>query len=152
MAEAWGARSRAGPPPGPLEEVDEGPGEAGYAAIAASFLRGVGGRASGTLIINVPNRGRLAFLDDDAVVEVPCTLSPRGAGAVPVSRLPPPQADLVARVKEVERTTIRAALEGSRSLALDAIATHPVVPSRSAASRILEGYLAALPELARRLS
>jgi 6-phospho-beta-glucosidase len=153
MAEAWGASSRAGPPPGSvMEDSDEGSGEAGYAVIAASFLGGVSGRASGTLIIDVRNRGRLAFLDDDAVVEVPCKLSPHGADTVPVAGLPSPQADLVARVKEVERTTIRAAVEGSRALALEAVAAHPVVPTRAAAERILEGYLAALPELARRLS
>jgi 6-phospho-beta-glucosidase len=51
----------------------------------------------------------------------------------------------------VERTTIRAAVTGSRALALEALAAHPVMTSRAAAERILDGYLAQLPFLAERL-
>jgi 6-phospho-beta-glucosidase len=52
------------------------------------------------------------------------------------------------RVKEVERLTIRAAAEGSRALALEAIAHHPLVPSTAVAERILAEYLERQPALA----
>jgi 6-phospho-beta-glucosidase len=130
------------------KEGVEGPGDAGYAAIAAGFLRAVAQNTNDVVVLNVSNNGRLPFLDDDAVVEVPCTVSQSGPSSLPVGKLPPEQQELVARVKEVERTTIRASLEGSRALALDAIAAHPVVPTRVGAERILAGYLEALPELA----
>jgi 6-phospho-beta-glucosidase len=129
----------------------EGPGEAGYAAIAATFLRAVNRNANEVLVLNVRNGGRLPFLDDDAVVEVPCMVSQAGPMSLSVGELPPEQQKLVARVKEVERTTIRASLEGSRAVAVDAMASHPVVPTRAAAERILAGYLEAFPDLARRL-
>jgi 6-phospho-beta-glucosidase len=129
----------------------EGPGEAGYAAIAVTFLRAVTHSADDVLVLNVRNRGRLPFLDDDAVVEVPCIVSRTGPTSLTVGELPPEQQNLVARVKAVERTTIRASLEGSRALAVDGMAAHPVVPTRAAAERILAGYLDAFPDLARRL-
>src|SRR5205814_968432 len=121
MAEAWGDDrpvSVDGRDEGWGDGGDEGPGEAGYAAIAASFLRAAGGSSEETLILNVANRGRLPFLDDDAVVEVPCAVGPDGPRPLPVGALPAPQRDLVARVKEVERLAIRAAVEGSARLAL----------------------------------
>jgi 6-phospho-beta-glucosidase len=150
MAEAWATTQ--GPRAADEGGVpDEGPGEAGYAAIAASFLRAVASDRPETLVLDVPNRGRLPFLDDRAIVEVSCSVTDAGPAPALVGTLPPAQADLVARVKEVERMTVRAALEGSRRLALAAMAAHPVVPSRGAAERILEGYLAALPDLAHRL-
>ena len=133
------------------KEPPEGPGEAGYAAIAATFLRALNRNANEVLVLNVKNGGRLPFLDDDAVVEVPCMVSQAGPTSLSVGELPPEQQKLVARVKEVERTTIRASLEGSRAVALDAMASHPVVPTRAAAERILAGYLEAFPDLARRL-
>jgi 6-phospho-beta-glucosidase len=55
-------------------------------------------------------------------------------------------------VKEVERTTIRASLESSRALALEALAMHPVVGSRAVASTILDRYLDAFPSLAEALA
>ena len=55
--------------------------------------------------------------------------------------LPGEAAALVQRVKDVERLTLRAAIEGSRRLALEAIAAHPVLPDRDLAERILDGYL-----------
>jgi 6-phospho-beta-glucosidase len=132
--------------PQPDEEFDD----CGYATVAAEFLEATSRDEDGTMILNVAN-GPLTELDADAVVEVPCLVSRTGVRPRAFGSLPQSQTGLVARIKEVERTTIRAALEGSRALALDALAAHPVVPSREAAERILTGYLAALPPLARAL-
>jgi 6-phospho-beta-glucosidase len=54
----------------------------------------------------------------------------------------------MATVKDVERLTIRASAEGSRSLAVEALALHPLVPSQAIAERILAGYLERQPLLA----
>ena len=143
MDEAWDAVGESRP----VAPVDDGPGAAGYAAIASAFLRAISGSKDEVVTLNVANDGRLPFLDDDAVVEVPCTVSRSGIRPRPVGPLRHPQAELVARVKDVERTTIRAAIERSRALALQALAGHPIVPSLSVAQRILDEYLAASPEL-----
>jgi 6-phospho-beta-glucosidase len=55
---------------------------------------------------------------------------------------------LVELMKEVERTTIDAALTGSAQLAIKALALHPLVPSVTTARAIFDGYRAKLPALA----
>jgi 6-phospho-beta-glucosidase len=47
---------------------------------------------------------------------------------------------LIETIKDVERTTIRAALERSRALAVRALALHPLVPSVNVARRIFDAY------------
>ena len=163
MAEAWIAAGRKPTKPASCDEEAHPPTlssagqedrdlrDAGYATIAARVLRALSTNTGEILALDVANNGRLPFLDDDAVVEVPCEVTSSGPKSQAVGTLPPAQAELVARVKEVERTTIRASLEGSRSVAAQAFAMHPLVPSHEAGERILAGYLAALPELARHL-
>lgn len=122
---------------------DEGPGEAGYAAIAASFVLAVAGGEPAELVLDVANRGRpVRTLDERAVVEVPCRVDAGGPAPLPVPALPSEEAGLVERVKDVERLTIRAATTGSLADTREAIAAHPVVPSREVADRIVDGYLA----------
>jgi 6-phospho-beta-glucosidase len=148
MAEAWDD------PAGYTDDGsgnDDDPGEAGYAAIATAFIGATAGGTAHDVILDVPNRGRLAFLDDDAVIEVPCRVTGDRVAHEGGRALPPEQQDLVARVKEVERLTIEASFESSKSLALDALASHPVVGSRDAAAAILAGYLDAFPSLAETL-
>jgi 6-phospho-beta-glucosidase len=150
MVEAWGTR----PPADDDGEVEgdtsteQGPGETGYAAVAAAFLNAIFGGEPQDIVLNVANGGRLPFLPADAVVEVPCLVSGEGARTRPGRHLPSEQADLVARVKNAERLTIQAAREGSRDLALEALFAHPLVRTRAAARDILDAYLSAFPGLA----
>jgi len=131
----------------PLEDEDEQPA-GGYEAAALAVMEALAGAETRVLILNVRNGGALPFLDRDAVVEVPAVVGTGGVRPLAAGQLPPAARDLVVRVKEVERLTIRAASEGSRALALEAIAHHPVVPSAAVAERILADYLAREPALA----
>jgi len=131
----------------PLEDEDEQPA-GGYEAAALAVMEALAGAEQQVLILNVRNRGAVRFLDRDAVVEVPAVVGPAGVRPLAAGELPPAARDLVLRVKEVERLTIRAAVEGSRALALEAIAHHPLVPSAAVAERILGDYLARDPALA----
>ena len=131
----------------PLEGEDEQPA-GGYEAAALAVMEALAGAETRVLILNVRNGGALPFLDRDAVVEVPAVVGTGGVRPLAAGQLPPAARDLVVRVKEVERLTIRAASEGSRALALEAIAHHPVVPSAAVAERILADYLAREPALA----
>jgi len=54
---------------------------------------------------------------------------------------------LVTLMKEVERTTIDAALTGSTALAVKALGLHPLVPSVTTARAIFDGYRGRLPQL-----
>jgi 6-phospho-beta-glucosidase len=131
----------------PLEDEDEQP-TGGYEAAALAVMEALAGAEQRVLILNVRNGGALPFLDRDAVVEVPAVVGHGGVRPLAAGELPPGARDLVLRVKEVERLTIRAAAEGSRALALEAIAHHPLVPSAAVAERILADYVAHEPALA----
>jgi 6-phospho-beta-glucosidase len=121
--------------------TDDGTPDEGYGAVAVGFLRAVETDAAERLIVNTANMGRLPFLDDDAVVEAPTLVGREGCAAVAVGALLPEQRELVIRVKEVERLTLRASAERSAALAIEAIAMHPVVDSRVLAERIFAGYV-----------
>ncbi|MPZ96523.1 MAG: 6-phospho-beta-glucosidase [Propionibacteriales bacterium] len=144
--ESYMADSRAATGSGERDSYDLDGG--GYDQVALAVMRAVGTDAPQTLVLNVPNRGTLPFLDDDAVIEVPCRID--GSGPVPmaVGALDLHAQGLVTSVKAVERTTIAAAHHGSRELAVKALSLHPLVGSVPVARAILADQLAALPELA----
>ena len=121
--------------------AEGGSSEEGYAAVAAEVMESLlreGVRPP--TIVNVANRGALPWLDDSAVIEVPCRIGADGIGPVRPGPVPDEQRAAIARMKEMERTTIRAGLERSADLALAAIALHPLVPTREVAEQIWAGY------------
>ncbi|WP_232665948.1 6-phospho-beta-glucosidase [Pseudonocardia sp. TRM90224] len=120
----------------------------GYERVALALMRAIALDERTTLILNVRGRGVLGTLDPDAVVEVPCFVDANGARPVTVEPLTGHAAGLVAAVKSVEHDVIEAATTGSRSVALRAFATHPLVDSARVAARLLERYEAELPQLA----
>jgi 6-phospho-beta-glucosidase len=131
------------------DPAPDGPEDEGYGAVAAAVLRASATHAGERLILNTANRGRLPFLDDAAVIEAPTLVDREGTEPAPTpDLLRDDQRELIARVKEVERLTIRASVERSSALAIDAIAAHPVVDSRPMAERIFAGYLARQPGFA----
>jgi 6-phospho-beta-glucosidase len=136
---------------------------------AGGGARGAGGAAT-ELILNTPNstggsftgqssaggqsfagagsRAAVPGLPPDAVVEVPCTVTPDGAVPIPQDRPAEPQLGLLQQVKKVELLTVRAASTGDRDAALEAFAEHPLVGSAQLATALLTGYEGAFPELA----
>jgi 6-phospho-beta-glucosidase len=98
-------------------------------------------------ILNTANRSALPFLDDRAVVEVPCVVGRTGPVPLAMGAVPMHARALVETMKDVERTTIDAALLGSRELAIKALALHPLVPSVTVAREIFDGYRSRLPAL-----
>lgn len=121
----------------------------GYEQVALAVMRAILRDEPARLIVNVRNRGALPGVDADAVVEVPCLVDASGARPLAVDPLAPHQLALVHAVKAVEREVLHAVRTGSRTAALRAFATHPLVDSVAVAQRLLDGYLQAFPELAR---
>ncbi|MFI6599515.1 6-phospho-beta-glucosidase [Nonomuraea sp. NPDC050536] len=119
----------------------------GYERVALALMRAIALDERTTLILNVRGRGTLSPLDDDAVVEVPCSVDADGARPLAADPLPGHAAGLVTTVKAVERSVIEAATDGSRQAALRALALHPLVDSVAVAGRLLERYEAELPQL-----
>jgi 6-phospho-beta-glucosidase len=119
----------------------------GYEDVALALMRAIARDEPATLILNVRNRGTLAGFDDDAVVEVPCTVDARGARPQPVRPLPDHAAALASAVKAADRAVLEAAETGSRRSALRAFATHPLIDSVTVAQRLLAAYEREFPEL-----
>ena len=136
----------------------------GYERVALAVMRALAGAGDAQLILNTPNTlpsdpdgatapGRTApepaipGLPADAVVEIPCTVTPDGAVPLPQSAPGAEQLTLLRRVKEVERLTVRAAAHGDRAAAVDAFSRHPLVDSPALGAELLAGYEHAFPAL-----
>jgi 6-phospho-beta-glucosidase len=124
----------------------------GYEAEALAVVEAIASGAGAVRILNVANRSALPFLDEHAVVEVPCVVGASGIRPIAVGPVPDHARALVETVKAVERTTIEAALTGSTALAVKALALHPLVPSVTAARAIFAGYRERLPALEERFA
>ncbi|MCR1163506.1 6-phospho-beta-glucosidase [Paenarthrobacter sp. UW852] len=133
----------------------------GYERVALALMKALFGGGRTQLILNVPNSpvsaaggpatadGAVPGLPGDAVVEVPCEITPDGALPLAQERPGRQFLTLMKRVKEVEKLTIRAVREGDRESAVRAFAAHPLAGSASLGKELLDRYEQAFPELRR---
>jgi 6-phospho-beta-glucosidase len=128
-------------------EADDHPEGGGYESEAMAVVEAMALNTRAVLIVNTANRTSMPFLDQRAVVEVPSVVGRAGPVPLAVGEVPGHARALIAMMKEVERTTIDAALLGSYATAVKALALHPLVPSVSVAREIFEGYRRRLPAL-----
>jgi len=124
----------------------------GYGGVALQIVDAMVNGRPRVMILNTANRSSMPFLDEQAVVEVPCLVGPGGVVPVSVGDVPMEAKGLILQVRASERAAIDAALSGSRRGALRSLALHPLVPSVDVAERILDGYLAQHPALAGRFA
>jgi 6-phospho-beta-glucosidase len=129
-----------------LGERDDAEG-GGYEEVALALMTALATDSPADLILNVRNRGTLPDLDADAVVEVPCRVDGSGAHPYPGAALPSHGVELVRRIKQTDRAVLEAAASGSRSVAVQAMAAHPLVDSLPVARRLIAEYQRRLPEL-----
>lgn len=93
--------------------------------------------------VNLPNRGQIANLPDDAIVEGPAVAAGGGLRPLVFGELPEPIAGWTRRWVDWDELVIDAALSGSRAKALQCMAADPGCPGLSGAQTILEELLAA---------
>ena len=120
----------------------------GYAGVALSLMEALGGGGAIRTGLNVVNRGAIADLRDDDVVEVSCIVDGEGIRPAAVGPLPEEQSYLVRSVKHYERLAAKAILNRDRQLAIDALVAHPLVLSYSRAEPLVDDFLAAYPQYA----
>jgi 6-phospho-beta-glucosidase len=118
----------------------------GYEGVALALMAAIARDEPARLILNVRNGGALPGLPVDAVVEVPCRVDASGPTPLAISPLSGSALGLAQQVKAVDELVIRAVAEGSRSLAVQAIALHPLVDSVTVARDVVAGYQRALPD------
>jgi 6-phospho-beta-glucosidase len=96
--------------------------------------------------VNVPNRGAIAGLPDDLVVECLGYVDAAGVAPIVQGRLPPQVAGLVKMLGEYQALAAEAAWSGRRRDAIRALASNPLCRSLRAAEAIYDELAAALRE------
>jgi alpha-galactosidase/6-phospho-beta-glucosidase family protein len=95
-------------------------------------------------IMNLPNRGQIAPLPTEVVVETLGVIEQGEARGLPVGAVPPAIEAVLLRHISNQELTVEAALTGSRVLALQALLGDPLCPPDvAAAERMLKEMLAA---------
>jgi len=121
---------------------DLGAAAEGYTGVTLTLIEALlGGSGGQALILNVPNRGAIRAMADDDVVEVTCFAGHGTVRSLSIGAVPDYALGLMLQVKEYERLTIQAAVEGSYQAAVEALALHPLVPSYAVARLILDDYI-----------
>ncbi|MER7129500.1 6-phospho-beta-glucosidase [Streptosporangium saharense] len=130
-------------------ELLEKRGGAFYSEAAVALIASLLGDRGDTQVVNLRNDGTLPFLPDEAVIEVPATITANGASALPVAPVEPLYAGLIAHVTAYETLALDAALHGGLRRVSDALLAHPLVGQASLADdlaqRLVEANRAHLP-------
>lgn len=114
-----------------------------YAEMALGVLRAIAYNDDTFAVCNVPNRGVIPFLKDDAVIETACIVNAAGATPIAFNGFPDSVRGIVAAVKSYESMTVEAAVEGDRDKALFALLAHPLVMDYDVAQPMLNDLLEA---------
>jgi alpha-galactosidase len=93
--------------------------------------------------VNLPNRGKISNLPDEAVVEIPAVVGAAGITGLAVGALPAGIAAILEARTRQQEITVQAALTGDRRLAVQALALDPLVPNPSVAEAVLDAGIAA---------
>ncbi len=118
-------------------------GGGGYSEIALNVMKAIHTNQEKIVIVNVPNRGAVPGLPDDAVVEIPCAANAAGISALNVPQVPGTVWGIIAAVKNYEQLAVEAAVTGSRRTALLALLAHPLVGDYEIAKPLLDELLEA---------
>jgi 6-phospho-beta-glucosidase len=116
--------------------------EAAVALVASLFGDAPGDEGAEQQVVNVRNVGTLPFLADDAVIEVPATITAAGPAPVPVAPIAPLFRGLIAHVSAYEELALDAALRGGRSRVAAALLAHPLVGQYDVAGRMADRLIA----------
>ncbi|EMQ99838.1 6-phospho-beta-glucosidase [Paeniglutamicibacter gangotriensis] len=120
----------------------------GYQQVALDLMTALLGGKPATMILNVANRGMVPQLPEDAVIEVPCTVTAAGIVPKEIAPVTGEMLGLLQQVKAVERLVISASKQKSETLAWRALAAHPLVDSIAVARQLFETYREQIPGVA----
>jgi 6-phospho-beta-glucosidase len=120
-------------------------GGAFYSEAATQLIASLSAGTCDVQIVDVANRGVVAGLQDDDVVELPARVGRDGAEPLPQAPLAPELLGLVQHVAAYERLAAEAAVSRDRVTARKALLTHPLVGQDELAGALLDALLAEEP-------
>ncbi len=91
--------------------------------------------------VNIPNRGAIANLPDETIVEIPALVSGSGINGVNLGAMPEPVAELLRREAALVEMVVDTAVSGDRQLALQTLLLDPMINDLGRARAILDDYL-----------
>ncbi len=100
-----------------------------------------GGRSYVDETVNVPNRGAITNLPQDAIVEIPAHVSHAGIRPLQVGALPQGITELCRRETALVELVVDAGVTGNRALAMQALLLDPMINDIDCARLILDDYL-----------
>jgi 6-phospho-beta-glucosidase len=124
-----------------LEQIDQASSE-GYAGVALDLIESLLGAGDHRMILNIPNRASIPAMGKDDVVEIPALVTRDKIKPLEVGAIPDHCLGLMKTIKAYEHLTVKAAVDRSYDLALQALTIHPLVQDYELARKVLDGYLA----------
>ena len=118
-------------------------GGAYYSEAAAQLIASLHDGAGDLQVVDIRNGGALPDLPATAVVEIPARIDRDGAHPASLAPLSPEMRGLVQAVKAYEELAVRAAIDGDRRVALQALMANPLVGDWAVAKPLLDALLEA---------
>ena len=116
-------------------------GGAYYSTMATQLLTAHHNDLDEVHVVNTLNRGAVADWPGDWVLEIPCRVRRAGVTPLATQALPAVCSGLVAQVKAYELLTVKAAVEGDRTAAYQALLAHPLGPQADQIPAVLDDLL-----------
>ena len=116
-------------------------GGAFYSDAAAALIASLHTGTGDAQVVNLRNDGAIPNLPRENVVEITATIDRDGAHPSATAPLAPEMLGLVSHAKAYEMLTIEAAVGGSRTTALKALMTNPLVGDHRRAKPLLDALL-----------
>jgi 6-phospho-beta-glucosidase len=116
-------------------------GGGGHGDLAVRVISAMVNDLGETFVVNVPNRGAVSNLPEDAIVELSAVVDRNGAHPFAVGPLPDAVLGLQWSLLLSQQLAVTAALSGSRDDLLRAIVAHPLIHSVDAAESCMDELL-----------
>lgn len=113
-------------------------GGAYYSTVATLLMQALAGANELEMPVCCRNGGSVPELEDDAVVEINALINASGVHPLAAGHLPAAVRGLVEHVKAYESLTVEAAVEHSRSKAVQALLSHPLIHGYENAVKVVD--------------
>jgi 6-phospho-beta-glucosidase len=117
-------------------------GGAFYSEAAVALLASLTAGTGDVQVVNLRNAGTLPFLPDEAVIEVPATITADGPVPRPADPVGPLQRGLIAHASAYEELAVDAALRGGRERVEAAMLANPLIGQLDLARQLTDLLLA----------
>jgi alpha-galactosidase len=91
--------------------------------------------------INIENNGLISNISDDAIVEVPCVVTRRGANGIHIGKLPEAIAAICNREVTIAKLITNGSVKGDREAVIQAFALDPMVNDLELAEKLATAYI-----------